>query len=209
MGGGRAEPFRTRRYVAVAPHLRPWKSRRAVRVVVTDGEAALMFADTDPGTPGSRWWVTPGGGVDPGESDVEAALRELHEETGWRAAAGDLVGPVMRRVVVHGYSDQVCEQSEVFFVLRTPRFTPDLSRHTSDEQLTLSGHAWLDLGALHRVREPVWPGVLDRLVALSRHPDRWPWDMGVVEESTVPVGAERGTPDAPARGWGAPDAPAR
>ena len=88
VGGGRAEPFRTRRYVAVAPHLRPWKSRRAVRVVVTDGEAALMFADTDPGTPGSRWWVTPGGGVDPGESDVETALRELHEETGWRAAAG-------------------------------------------------------------------------------------------------------------------------
>lgn len=181
------EPFRRRTYIPVPPHERPRKTRRGVRVVVTDGDAALMFADTDPGVPGSRWWTTPGGGVDPGESDVEAALRELFEETGWRAAEGDLLGPVMQRVVVHGYSDQVCEQSEAFYVLRTPRFEPDLSGHTADEQFTLDGHAWLDLSALDAVREPVWPGVLGLLVALADQPARWPWQMGVVEESTVPV----------------------
>ena len=45
--------------------------------------AKVVFeaADTDPGVPGSRWWVTPGGGVDPGESEEEAAVRELAEET--------------------------------------------------------------------------------------------------------------------------------
>jgi 8-oxo-dGTP pyrophosphatase MutT (NUDIX family) len=31
---------------------------------------------------GSETWVSPGGAVDPGESPVDAAIREAHEETG-------------------------------------------------------------------------------------------------------------------------------
>jgi 8-oxo-dGTP pyrophosphatase MutT (NUDIX family) len=37
-------------------------------------------------------WALPGGGRDPGESATDAALRELHEETGVRVAPGDVLG---------------------------------------------------------------------------------------------------------------------
>lgn len=181
------EPFRTRDFRPVPPRERPRKTRRGVRVVVTDGASALMFADTDPGVPGSRWWVTPGGGMDPGETELDTALRELQEETGLRADASDLIGPVMRRVAAHGYSDQICEQSEAFFVLMTPRFELDTSGHTPEERITLAGHAWLPLDALDDVPEPVWPSELARLVATASRPDRWPGDVGWVEESTVPI----------------------
>ena len=33
------------------------------------------------------WWQMPQGGIDPGESPREAALRELHEETGMRSVS--------------------------------------------------------------------------------------------------------------------------
>lgn len=179
-------PFRDREFRPVAPADRPRRTRRGVRVVVTDGESVLLFVDTDPGVPGSRWYVTPGGGIDPGEGPLEAAVRELREETGLEVAAADLRGPVLRRVALHGYSDQICAQSEDFYVLRTPRFELDVSGHTPDEQLTLAGHAWLPIGSLAAADAPVWPAVLPELLARA-DAGAGLWDMGTVEESTVPV----------------------
>jgi len=37
-------------------------------------------------------WGIPGGGVEPGESWAEAALRECREETGWKARIDGLLG---------------------------------------------------------------------------------------------------------------------
>lgn len=184
-----SEPFRTRDFQPVPAHLRPRRSRAAVRVVVTDGASVLLFRDTDPGLPGTQWWTTPGGGMDPGESEQETAVRELREETGLEVEPSSLVGPVMRRTVVHGYSDQILEQTEAFFVLTTARFDPDDSGYTEDEKLTLTGVRWWPLTELANAGDPVWPGVLPELVALAETPDRWPWAMGTVEESTLPVSA--------------------
>lgn len=186
-----SEPFRTRDFVAVPAHLRPHRTRRGVRVIVTDGASVLLFHDTDPGVPGVRWWITPGGGMDPGETELETAVRELAEETGLVAEASALIGPVMRRVVVHGYSDQICEQTESFYVLRTTRFEVDISGHTADEQQTIAGHAWVPLDALDGQDEPVWPSGIAAMVAAADDPGAWPGDIGRVEESTVPVDAGR------------------
>ena len=108
--------------------------------------------------------MTPGGGIDPGETHAQTAVRELEEETGLRVEASALVGPIMERVVLHGYSDQVCVQSESFYMVRTPRFEPDFAGHTPDEQLTLKGHAWVRLDELGSQRVPVWPAGLADLV---------------------------------------------
>ena len=180
--------FRTRDFRPVPPADRPRRTRAGVRVIVTDGVHVLLFVDTDPGVPGSRWYVTPGGGIDPGETPLDAAVRELAEETGLVVEASELVGPVMSRVALHGYSDQVCAQSEEFYVLTTPRFALDISGHTADEQLTLTGHAWLRLDALDAADAPVWPEALAHVLARADAGGAC-WAMGVVEESTVPVQA--------------------
>ncbi|HWO49970.1 MAG TPA: NUDIX domain-containing protein, partial [Ornithinibacter sp.] len=102
-------------------------------LVVDEADRVLLFQDSDLGLdPVTHWWVTPGGGVDPGESDLEAGVRELWEETGLVVRAGDLVGPLLTRVVVHGYSDKVVDQVEVFYVVRVPAFEVDTTAHTEE-----------------------------------------------------------------------------
>lgn len=61
---------------------RPLKLRRGARVLLIAGEEVLLLNDSDPGIPGSSWWVTPGGGIDAGENPAEAACREWGRRPG-------------------------------------------------------------------------------------------------------------------------------
>lgn len=170
--------------VAVPPPERPLRRRRAARIVVRAQGRVLLMADSDPGLPGSHWWVTPGGGLDAGESALDAAVRELAEETGLQVSAADLIGPIASREVWHGYSDQVLVQHEDFFALDLPApFEPDSAGFTAQEKITMSGFGWF--GAADLAGETVWPVQLAEL--LGRGPDEPCLDLGQVEESTVPV----------------------
>lgn len=150
------------------------------------GPHVLMFNDRDPGMPGSSWWVLPGGGIDGEESPRDAARRELAEESGYVVEHDDLYGPVAVRVALHGYSDQVTEQSEeIFLVTVEQEFEVDVSGHTEFERISVQGHAWRSVDEVSA--ELVWPRDLARLVAITQEPDVWPVDLGTVEESVVPV----------------------
>lgn len=167
------------------PAERPWRWRTAARIVVVAGDEVLLFEDSDPGLPSFRWWVTPGGGIDPGETPVQAAVRELKEETGLQARAEELRGPVAHRVTVHGYSDQVLEQEEFFFVLHTDRYEVSTAGHTVDEQLTLQSHRWWTLGELATTDAWIWPDNIPQILAAD--PSE-PLQLGrTVAESTLAV----------------------
>lgn len=188
-----------RTLVPVPPAERPRRTRRTVRLLVVDGEdRLLLFRDTDPGLPGSRWWITPGGGVDPGESDVAAGVRELHEETGLRVGADELLGPVLVRRVVHGYTDVLIDQEDVFYACWVPSFEVSDAGHTPEERVTMTAHRWWRREELAATSEEIWPEVVLDIWAeadVRRHrtaagePAEPPLDGGEVEESTVPASA--------------------
>ncbi|MYE54873.1 MAG: NUDIX domain-containing protein, partial [Chloroflexi bacterium] len=57
--------------------------RPAARVLlIDDRDRVLLFDVALPQRPDDRLWITPGGGLDPGETREDAAIRELYEETG-------------------------------------------------------------------------------------------------------------------------------
>ncbi|MFT4082580.1 MAG: NUDIX domain-containing protein [Nocardioides sp.] len=192
-----ADPTSVRTFVPVAPADRPRRRRRTARVVlVDDRDRTLLFADSDPGILGSRWWMTPGGGIDPGESDRAGAARELAEETGLVVAPSGLLGPIMVRTVLHGYTDVVIEQEDVFYACWTPAFEVSDAGHTEEEKLTLAEHRWWSRVELAGTVEEIWPATLAalwaeadvrRAAALAGDPLAPPLDGGIVEESSVPV----------------------
>lgn len=71
----------------------------AYGVIIDDGRLLLTHW-----TEGDRWTL-PGGGLDPGEDPADAAVREIREETGYRASLGRLLGaasiviPAAERIV--------------------------------------------------------------------------------------------------------------
>lgn len=195
-GGSRFE-------VPTTPAERPVRRRATVRLLVLDAAGdVLLYEDSDQGlTPPATWWSTPGGGIDPGESERDAAARELFEETGLRVAVSDFIGPIARRRVVHGYSDSVVEQDDVFYAVRTTRFEPDPGALTPEEQVTMQRWHWWSVAELRATTQRVWPSAVADLVAhqvahlAQRGPDApdrvaqapTPMVLEDVEESTVPV----------------------
>jgi 8-oxo-dGTP pyrophosphatase MutT (NUDIX family) len=140
-------------------------ARRGARVLVVDRDAhVLLLRGVDPARPADApWWFTPGGGVDPGETDAEAARRELREETGFRA--GDLGEPVWRRVVDFDFIGRRYRQSEVFFLLEVDRFAVDTAGHSAIERAAVVGHRWWALAELAETSDTVYPSTLAAGVA--------------------------------------------
>lgn len=169
------------------PSQRRHSERATVRVLLIDEhERVLLFQDSDPGA-GRAWWITPGGGIDPGESELDAVLREIEEETGLVLSPGDVLGPVARRHVVHGYSDVVVDQDDAFYIVRVAEFEVSTAGFTDEELVTIQQHRWWSRDQIAAATEEIWPANLVDLWDLGDQPDRWPIALAEVEESSVPA----------------------
>lgn len=142
------------------------RERSAARVLVIDRTGAvLLVRGHDADEPDRHWWFSVGGGIDPGETPRDAAVRELAEESGIAASADDLAGPVLRRSAIFDFAREHCRQHEEFFVLRVAE-RPELSHDgwTELESRFVDGLAWLTPDELEATTDEVFPELLPTLV---------------------------------------------
>jgi 8-oxo-dGTP diphosphatase len=66
-----------------------------VGAVIKDDQGRLLLIKRGH-EPGAGLWSVPGGRVEPGETDSEALVREMREETGLTVQTGPLLGRVRR-----------------------------------------------------------------------------------------------------------------
>ena len=66
-----------------------------VGAVATDEQGRLLMIKRGH-EPGAGLWSIPGGRIEPGETDAEALVREMLEETSLTVAVGQLLGRVQR-----------------------------------------------------------------------------------------------------------------
>lgn len=104
-------------------------------------------------------WITPGGGVEDGETLAEAAVREVYEETGLRIALAADAEPMYAERVRFRFAGNHFAQTNHYFLARVPAGqVVEPAGHTDIErQVVLELRWWTlsDLAASDVVREPV------------------------------------------------------
>jgi len=143
--------------------------RRAARVILLDeDDRVLLIRGHDADQPERSWWFTIGGGIDAGESALDAAVREVREESGIVLAADDVSGPVFTRSAIFDFYFEHCRQDEEIFLARVPSSSfvvEDRSGWTALEQDVIDELRWWTLADLAAVDIEVFPEGLAALVA--------------------------------------------
>jgi 8-oxo-dGTP pyrophosphatase MutT (NUDIX family) len=113
--------------------------RRTARIILLDPADRLLLInykaqkDVDAERPGLRsFWFTPGGGLEPGESAPEAALRELDEEVGLRGLP--ILAEVAHRKALNDMFERAAICEERYFLIRTTSDHFDTSRLAETDQ---------------------------------------------------------------------------
>ncbi|MFC4471702.1 NUDIX hydrolase [Streptomyces xiangluensis] len=161
-----------------------WTSRV---LLVDDDDRLLLLCGRDPRSPGARWWFTVGGGVEYGEDYLQAAVREVWEETALSLPVGRLSPVVWTRQAIFSVDGRGFDQYEEY---RLARVTPDEAHGMNIRtKEALYGHRWWSISELASTAETVRPKKMASLLAdvlATDDLDRRPVHLGNFNEDTDP-----------------------
>ncbi|HTU25626.1 MAG TPA: NUDIX domain-containing protein [Pirellulales bacterium] len=99
--------------------------RQAARAILLTPECEVLLLRIAPPDGSAKFWITPGGGLESGETSRAGLRRELGEELG---LAQFTIGPlVWRRQHTFDWAGRRILQREEYYVVRLPRFEPCFS----------------------------------------------------------------------------------
>ena len=140
------------------------KARPAARLLMIDPDGNILLFCFDAGE-GPPFWATPGGACDSGESYVEAARREMMEETGWLLDPGPEVA--QRSVEFTTMEGEDVWSDERYVLVRVPNQTLSTDGHTELERRVMQSHRWWSLAELKVTEDVIFPADILEMVHMS------------------------------------------
>jgi 8-oxo-dGTP pyrophosphatase MutT (NUDIX family) len=132
--------------------------RFGARVVLLDPADRVLLFRLENRRSGNTWWATPGGGVEPGEKSLDAARRELKEETG--VEVQEMFGPIWIDDHWFRTPQELIHQQDRYFHARVESPQVDVSGLDQFESDLMVEHRWWSLDDLDETTEKVYPAAL-------------------------------------------------
>lgn len=157
--------------------------RDAVRVLLIDGDGCVLLIRGHDEVADRTLWFPPGGGIEPGETPTQAAVREVAEETGLA-----LPDPGPQRGERHGtivWRGVRWEQHERWFVATVARFEPTPDGLTPAEREEFLEWRWLCPTDLVAITEPTDPPNLAALVRAVAGAGSFPSRLGRCSQRAI------------------------
>lgn len=156
--------------------MRPGQHRETARILLHENHERLFLLLThhDPEVQLPPRWLTPGGGIDDGETTLEAAVRELREETGIEVEPDLLGEPVFESRGRWDWGDGVHHHTYVDYFyqlditslddpdqpgekLSSASFKLNNKLWTIDEHRDVLEHRWWTLHEVEATNETIGP----------------------------------------------------
>lgn len=135
-----------------------------MRAILLDpGDRLLLARHFDPENRArGEWWITIGGGVEPGEAPEAALRREIREEVGLHDVE---LGPLMwRRRSRFRFRGVTYVQDNDYYLARSEITDVDASGGDDGEREVTLGHRWWTLDELLRTDQTIYPNGLAGLL---------------------------------------------
>ena len=138
-----------------------------MRVVLRDRAGRiLLFRAVLASRTAGHWWELPGGGIEPGESYQQAAVREIREETGLDISAAQVGPPRWRRTATWAARGLRRLQHEVVVAVQLDADAPPVTDggRTAEELEEYVEARWWDVTDILGSAERFYPGRLAELL---------------------------------------------
>lgn len=143
------------------PRIRP----TARGILIGPDQRVLLFCIDDERLPDKRFWICPGGGLEPGESHEDAVTREIREETG----IADIEIGACAWLRTHTWwwpaSDEWITSVERYYIVHTATAVVDTRGQDASEMQFMAGHRWFTLEELRSHLERLVPADLAERIA--------------------------------------------
>lgn len=142
------------------------RTRYSSRLLVIDAEGRVLlfhFVHREGALFGQEYWATPGGGLEPGETFEEAAVRELKEETGIEVVhPGEQVG--QRNFALQLADGERVIAEERYFVVRVSDRNVRRDGWSKSETEVMADYRWWSIAELESTTATIWPERLSELL---------------------------------------------
>ncbi|MFI6906854.1 NUDIX hydrolase [Nonomuraea sp. NPDC050394] len=131
---------------------------------INDEGRVLLLHGFDPAVPERPFWFTIGGAAEHDETLLEAAVRELYEEAGITAPAGEFTGPLATGTISFNWAEYAITQDQTFFAVRVTGAEVSFDHMEDIEKDTTLGHRWWSVEELEATDEAFFPADLPAIL---------------------------------------------